>query len=138
MKKQEILRATISALIVWILGVVAFVCSYLIPVMANPETQANWVLAVALIPVTVLGARFFYKKGFRTNGLVLGTYMFGLTILLDACITVPLFIFPEGGNHFTFFGDPVFWLIGLEYIVLIALYWRIRLKEKATELNSTM
>jgi len=130
MKKPGIIRATISALIVWTIGVTAFVASYLIPLMDNPDVQANWVLVGTLIPATALGANFYFRKGFRTNGLKLGAYMFGVTILLDALITVPVFIIPEGGNHATFFGDPVFWLIGLEYIGLIAMYSQLLEKVK--------
>lgn len=133
MKKQKILRATIAALIVWVLGLSAFVSTYLFWTTANPETQANWALVLALIPATALGARFYYKKNYRTKGLKLGTYMFGIAILLDACITVPLFIIPEGGNHLAFFREPVFWLIGLEYISLIALYAQIWRKLGLTE-----
>ena len=126
-----------AALIVWAVGVTAFVCSYLVPVIANPETQANWVLALSLIPATVLGAGFYYKKGYQTKGLFLGTYMFGVTILLDACITVPVFIIPEGGDHLAFFTDPVFWLIGLEYIALIVLYAQRRGTMRLTGVDST-
>ena len=122
MKRLKFLRATISALIVWVIGVTAFVCSYMIPAMENPDIQANWVLVLTIIPATALGAGFYYKNGFHTNGLVLGSCMFGITILLDACITVPVFIVPAGGDHLSFFSDPVFWLIGLEYIGLIVLY----------------
>jgi len=44
MKKQEILRATTSALIVWIIGVTAFVASHLISLMENPSAPgAAWV-----------------------------------------------------------------------------------------------
>jgi hypothetical protein len=125
---QQFLRATIAAMLVWIMGVTAFVLSYLVPLMENPDTQANWVLGLTLIPATALGAAFYYREGFRTNGLVLGNYMFAVTILLDALITVPVFIFPIGGDHFTFFGDPVFWLIGLEYISLIVFYAKVHVK----------
>lgn len=133
MKNPEFFRATISALITWGIGVTAFVLSYSIPLMENPDTQASWVLVLALIPATALGAGYYFKKGYRTNGRVLGTYMFGATILLDACITVPVFIIPDGGNHATFFGDPMFWLIGVEYIGLIMLYAQIRARMRQTE-----
>jgi len=136
MEKLKIRRASLSALIVWVLGITAYVGSYLVPVLADPETQANWVLALALIPATALGAGIYYRKGYRTKGWVLGTYMFGLTILLDAGITVPVFIIPEGGNHLAFFTDPVFWLIGLEYIGLIALYSQKRGKSRLTGVES--
>ena len=126
MKKTGSVRAAISALIVWVIGITALVASYSIPLMENPDAQASWVLVVALIPATALGAVYYYRMGLQTNGLVLAAYMFGVTILLDACITVPVFIFPEGGNHATFFGDTVFWLIGLEYIGLIVLYAQMK------------
>ncbi|EAR14844.1 hypothetical protein [Robiginitalea biformata] len=130
MKKMKFLRATISALIVWAIGVTAYVCSYMIPLMENPDTQANWVLTLALIPATALGASYFYMGGFRINGLILGAFMFGVTILLDACITVPVLIVPAGGDHLSFFSDPVFWLIGLEYVGLIVLYAQTIVKMK--------
>ena len=126
MKRILLSRGAISALIIWIIGVTAFVSSYSIPLMEDPDAQANWALVLVLIPATALGAGFYYKKGGRTNGFALGTYMFLITILLDASITVPVFIWPVGGNHVSFFGDPIFWLIGLEYISLIALYGKLR------------
>ncbi len=77
---------------------------------------------LSLIPATALGAWFYYNKNYTAKGLVLGSLMFGFTILLDAFITVPLFVTPKGGSHIEFFTDPVFWIIGLEYVGLIVLY----------------
>lgn len=126
MKTLSISKATISAIIVWTLGVTAYAGSYFIPIMEDPDLQANWVLSIALIPATVLGAHLYFRRGYRTNGLLLGSFMFLVTILLDACITVPVFIIPNGGDHLSFFGDPGFWLIGLEYIMVVTAYWLIR------------
>jgi len=137
MKDLNIKRASFSAVIVWTIGVTAFVTSYFVPVMNDPDAQANLVLSVALVPATILGARFYYHKGFGTNGFLVGGYMFLVTILLDACITVPVFIFPAGGDHLTFFGDPGFWLIGLEYISVIAVYWTIQYKVRTTNISQT-
>jgi len=128
MKKLDIKRATLSAMMVWVLGVSAFVTSYFIPIMEDPDEQANWVLTLALIPATFLGAYFYFRKGQVTNGMVLGIYMFLVTIVLDACITVPVFIIPYGGDHLSFFGDPGFWIIGIEYICFITLFRTISLK----------
>lgn len=138
MKDLNVKRASLSAVIVWTLGVAAFVTSYFIPVMNDPDAQANFVLSVALIPATIFGARFYYHKGFGTNGFLVGGYMFLLTILLDACITVPVFIIPAGGNHLTFFGDPEFWLIGLEYICVVAFYWTIQYKVRTTSTSQAI
>jgi len=126
MKTLSIKNASVSAIMVWILGVAAYLGSYYVPVLDNPEVQANLVLSFTLIPASILGAYVYYRKGFRTNGLLLGSFMFLVSVLLDAVITVPVFIAPYGGDHLSFFGDPVFWLIGLEYITVVSMYWVIR------------
>jgi len=57
---------------------------------------------------------------------MLGVAMFLVAGLLDALITVPVFIIPAGGTYASFFGDPGFWLIGLLYIITVAGYARYR------------
>ena len=120
MQTINLRRATIASFIIWILGVSAFVGSYYIPLMENLDEQANWFLTVALIPAILIGVYVYYRKSSRTNGLLLGGFMFFLTILLDAMITVPLFIIPAGGDHLSFFGDPGFWMLGIEYMLRVA------------------
>ena len=93
--------------------------------MSNPEAQANLVLGIAIIPAAMLGARFYYRRKYETNGFILGAFMFLVAMVLDAMITVPLFIIPNGGNHIDFFTDPGFWVIGLEYILSVVVYWQI-------------
>lgn len=135
MKDLDFKRASYSAFIVWTLGVAAFATSYFIPVMDDLDAQANWVLSFAIIPATIFGARLYYLKGYRTNGFALGAYMFFITMILDACITVPVFIIPFGGDHLNFFGDPSFWLIGVEYISVITAYWAIYQANGSTRIS---
>ena len=125
MKSINIKSAIISATLIWTLGVIAYVTSYLVPVMSDPDVQANWVLSIAIIPIAALGAHIYYRKGHQTNGLVLGASMFLVAIILDAIITVPVFIIPNRGNHITFFTDSGFWLIAMEYIAVVAAYRQI-------------
>lgn len=125
---MEIKRALIATVIVWILGVAAFIVSHFVKIMDNPELQANMVLILVLIPGVILGTKFYYKNGAQTNGFKLGFFMFLITICLDALITVPIFIIPEGGSHLSFFGDPWFWFIGLEYILVVGIYYLFRIK----------
>lgn len=124
-------RAITSGLIIWILGVASFIASFFIPIMGDPELQANIVLMIAIIPCTILGARFYYKKGHTTHGLKLGVFLFLIAIVLDAIITVPVFIMPEGGNHLEFFTEPGFWLIGVEYVGTVFVYWRFAIAQKS-------
>ncbi len=125
MKSLSLKFVFIAGLIAYSLGVSAFVGSFFVPVMSDPEIQANLVLAIAIIPAAILGARFYYQRSPDTNGFVLGASMFSIAMVMDALITVPIFIIPAGGNHITFFTDPGFWFIGLEYVLAVAVYWRI-------------
>ena len=130
MKNFKLKSVVISAIIVWILAVLAFIASYFFPVMSDPDLQANWVLSIFLIPAATLGAHIYYRKGYKTNGFVLGISMFLVAMVLDALFTVPFLIMPYGGTYLSFFSDPGFWLIAVEYISIVAAYWQI---EKAVE-----
>jgi len=132
MRTVNIKRASFSALIIWVMGVSAFVGSFYFPLMDNADEQANWFLSIVLIPAILIGVYFYNKNGLRTSGLHLGAYMFLLTIFLDAMLTVPIFIIPTGGDHLSFFGDPGFWVLGIAYILLVVIAnWMFRRKLKA-------
>lgn len=137
MKDINIKSVILSASIVWTLAVIAFVASYFVPVMSDPDVQANWVLSIALIPSALIGAHIYYRKGHETNGFVLGASMFLVAMVLDAIITVPFLIMPYGGNYMTFFTDPGFWLIAVEYVSVVAGYWQIEKAVKSTRLTKS-
>ncbi len=123
---MSITRAFFAAILIWTLGVSAYVASFSFQLLENPDVQANIVLLFSLVPITYLGASFYYRKGFPTHGFKLGAFLFGIAMLLDAAITVPVFIIPAGGNHLTFFTDPGFWIIAVVYISVVVIYWRTR------------
>ncbi len=127
MKNLNFKHALISSSVVYILGITAYAGSFFVPLMEDPELQANLVLMVAIVPVVLLGSHIYYRRGYTTNGLVLGAVMFMGAIILDATITVPVFIIPYGGNHLSFFSDPGFWLIGLEYVAVVIVYSKFKL-----------
>jgi len=130
MKNLNLKYVIISSVIVYVLGILAFVGSYFAPIMENPDLQANIVLMAAIIPAAYLGAYLYYRRGYTTHGVVLGAAMFSSAIVLDAIITVPVFIIPNGGNHLSFFGDPGFWLIGFEYVAVVATYWQLKVAKQ--------
>lgn len=137
MKEINLKSVIISASIAWTLAVIAFFASYFVPVMSDPDLQANWVLSIAIIPSTLVGAHIYYRKGHRTNGFVLGASMFLVAMILDALITVPFLIMPYGGNYLTFFTEPGFWLIGVEYVSVVAGYWQIEKAVRPTRLTKS-
>ena len=137
MKNIQIKSIFISAVIVWTIGVAAFAASYFVPLMSDADLQANWVLSLTLIPSAALGAHIYYRNGHKTNGFVLGASMFLVTMILDALITVPVFIVPYGGDHISFFTNLGFWLIAAEYVSVVAAYWQIEKAVKSTRKTRT-
>ncbi len=131
MKNLNLKHALISSLVVYIIGILVFVGSYFVPIIDDPDLQANIALMVAIIPAAYAGAYLYYRRGYKTHGFLLGTVLFSSAIILDAIITVPVFIIPFGGNHLTFFGDPGFWLIGFEYVTVVAAYWKFKVAKQA-------
>ncbi|WP_109831808.1 DUF5367 family protein [Reichenbachiella versicolor] len=113
------IRAVIIAIIVWILGVALYTIGLTIDLMANKELQGNIVVALAILPLSMCGAKVYYRNGSLANGLVLGVLMFIVTAFLDGLVTVPFFIIPEGGSYSSFYGDVGFWLIGMEYVGVV-------------------
>ena len=71
--------------------------------------------------VATVGARYYYLHA-EGKGVVLGLFMFAVAGSLDAIITVPLLIMPAGGSYKSFYGDPGFWVIGIEYVAAVTLY----------------
>ncbi|QGY44700.1 hypothetical protein GM418_13795 [Maribellus comscasis] len=131
MKNINLKHVIISCLVVYVLGILAFLGSYYVPIMEDPDLQANIVLMAAIIPTAYFGAYLYYRRGNTTQGFVLGSVLFSSAIVLDAIITVPVFIIPNGGNHLAFFGDPGFWLIGFEYVAVVAAYWKLKVTKQA-------
>lgn len=126
---MNIKRLFFAAAIAWVLGVSAYTASFFFNILEDAALQANVVLMFALIPSAIVGTRYYYRREDMTNGFVLGAGMFVIVMCFDALITVPVFIIPRGGSYLTFFADPGFWLLALEYILVVGLYtlWRKRL-----------
>ena len=138
MKNIHLKTTIIAALMVYIIAIIAFVSSYLFPVMDDPDLQANFVLSLIIIPAALIGAYIYYRNGHQTNGFILGVSMFMIAIIMDALVTVPFFIIPYGGNYVSFFTDPGFWLIGLEYISVVTVYSHIKKDTIRMKFNSTL
>ncbi|MGI9546420.1 MAG: DUF5367 family protein [Flavobacteriaceae bacterium] len=123
---MDTIRVILAGILVWILGVCAFITSYTLPVLEDLELQSNIALAIAIIPAAWLGARVYYLKGNKTNGFLVGLFMVLVAVVLDALITVPFLIIPNGGGFSEFFTTASFWLIASEYYLIVLLYWYLR------------
>lgn len=109
------------AILVWIIGVSFYLLSYYIPVLDDPERQANIVLAAGIIPSVCLGSYLFYKRGQMKASTLAVTFVLS-AIFLDAMVTVPVFVIPSGGSYSAFFSDPIFYVIAVE-LFLVTYYF---------------
>ena len=121
-------RAITSGILIWILIFINFTIFSFIPVIKNSELQQNLILYVLLIPIVIVGMKYYYKKGNKTNGLTLGVILSITSLLLDASITVPFVIIPHGGNYNDFFVNPLLWITTAELILISFFYWKTKIK----------
>ncbi len=68
MKNLNLKHAILSSLVVYIFGIIAFVGSYFVPIMEDPDLQANIVLMAAIVPAAYLGAYLYYRRGYTSHG----------------------------------------------------------------------
>ncbi|NAY92228.1 hypothetical protein GTQ34_09880 [Muricauda sp. JGD-17] len=128
-------RAIIIGTIIWALGVSVYSLSFLANIMEDAQQQANLVLFIAVMPLVWFGSKLYYKKGNSMHGYFVGQTFFLVAAALDALITVPFLVIPNGGSYFEFFTDMGFWLIGLEFIVTATLYWYAKVYTKSQTTN---
>lgn len=127
-------RAIGIGILIWILGVSTYALSFYLPIMDDKEQQANAVLFMAVIPLVWVGSWMYYKKGGNMNGWKFGQILFLTSVTMDALVTVPFLIIPNGGSYYTFFTDLGFWLIALEFMTVTLLYWYIKVQMKLNKL----
>ena len=133
---MKYLRAISIGIIIWVIGVSVFTLSSYISILEDAEQQANTLLFISVIPLVWFGAKQYYKKDTNTHGYWVGQTFFLTATALDALITVPVFVIPNGGSYYQFFTDVGFWLIGFEFITIAVLYWYI--KEGFKKKNQTI
>lgn len=125
---MKISKAIIIGIVNWIIGVSVYSLSFFLPVFTSPELQANVCLAIVLAILGWFGAGFYYKDQIQPHGLIPTLVLAAVAIILDALITVPMLIIPAGGSYIQFFGDFTFWLLIIEYLLVVLLYWRFKVK----------
>ncbi len=121
-------RTLVSGAMIWVLIFITFTVMSFIPTIKDSELQQNLILYVLLIPIVILGTKFYYKSGAKTNGLLLGIAMSTIGLILDALISVPYVIIPHGGSYESFFINPLLFITSIEYILIVFVYWTKKVK----------
>ena len=124
------LRAIGIGIIIWTIGISVYNLSFTIKIVEDAQQQANMLLFVAVMPLVWFGAKQYYKKDTNTHGYWVGQSFFLTATALDALITVPFFVIPNGGSYYLFFTDIGFWIIGFEFLIIAVLFWYIKVGNK--------
>lgn len=119
-------RAILIGIAIWIIAILFYSISYYVHVFEDADTQANIVLFVVVMPLVWLGCFYYYKNDSKTHGFKVGQTLLLTAVVLDALITVPAFVIPNGGNHYSFFTSLGFWIIAFEFLIVATLYWYVR------------
>jgi hypothetical protein len=123
------LRAVLSGSMVWAFVFSIFAVFSFIPGIKDSQMQQGLIVGAFMLPFAYLGASFHYKKGDKTHGLTIGFIMVAIALVLDALITVPFVEIPyHGSSYVKFYTNPLLWIIVVENMAIIYLYWKLKIK----------
>ena len=128
-------RAILIGTAIWILGVSLYSVSFYVPLMDDLEQQANMVLFLVVMPLVWAGSALYYKKDRKTHGLKVGQAFLLTSVGLDAAITVPFLMIPNGIDHYAFFTSMGFWIIAIEFLLVVVLFYYTRVYPKTINLK---
>lgn len=81
--------------------------------------RPEYVLGICIIPTYFIWTSFYYREKTKIKGIVFALISALIAVFLDGVITVPLFETPEGRSYGDFYGNPLFWILMLEIIVVV-------------------
>lgn len=123
------IRIILVGSLVWLMVFITFTFLGFIPGVKDSQTQQGIIVGVFIIPIAYLGAFLYYKKGDKTNGFLIGLITSCIALILDAIITVPLVMIPNNGSYYSFFTNPVLWILVLINISVPYFYWKTKVEK---------
>ncbi|WP_138433978.1 DUF5367 family protein [Winogradskyella algicola] len=123
-------RAIVIGFIIWMIAIICYIVAGSIATTQQLKHLPGTVLFIVVMPLVWFGAKFYYKNDNKTHGYWVGQTMLLTAAALDALITVPVYIIPMGGSHYSFFTALEFWIIAFEFLAIATLYWYIRVYPK--------
>lgn len=123
-------RAIASGLFVWSCVSLSFFLLGQISLIEDSFLAQAFIVMICISFYAFFGAQFYYKKGYKTNGFIIGIIMSGTALLLDACITVPFVEIPNRRSYQHFFTSAFLWILVLVTVFTDYLYWRNKIKLK--------
>ncbi|MBF4464234.1 DUF5367 family protein [Flavobacterium sp. LC2016-12] len=125
---MHFLRGMLSGLFVWTCVSLSFYILGSIPVIKDSFFAQAFIVMIVISFYVFLAAQFYYKKGYQTNGMIVGIIIAGTALLLDIFITVPFVEIPNGRSYQSFFSSPVLWILVLITVFTVYFYWKKNVK----------
>jgi hypothetical protein len=125
---MKIGRAILAGSLVWFFVFSVFAVFSFVPSIKDSALLQALIIGILIIPFAIFGTTFYYKKGDDTNGLTIGFVMIVTALILDVLITVPLVEIPYNNSSYkAFFTNPLLWMLVVENLAVIFLYWKFKL-----------
>lgn len=122
------LRGMLAGLFVWLCVSISFYVLGNIPLLKDSFFMQAFIVMICISFYAFLGAQFYYKKGYQTNGITTGILISGTALLLDVFITVPFVEIPNGRSYQSFFSSPILWILILTTVLTVYFYWKKNIK----------
>lgn len=120
------IRAILAGALVWVFVFTSFVILGFLPIIKDSQNLQALLVCVFIIPFTIFVASIYYKNGNNNNGFVVGLKMVVTALILDALITVPFVVIPDGGSYCSFFTYPLLWVLVIVNLSTVYFYWKLK------------
>lgn len=121
-------RLIITGLMMWVLILTVFIVLLMLPITKDSPALQNTVLCVLVAPIALLGAKLYYQSNDQSSGIQVGIALVAVSLIMDAIITTPFIIIPQGGSYLEFYTSGILWLVVAENIAIVYLYQRLNIR----------
>jgi len=125
------MRPLLAGTIVWSLIFSSFLLMSILPEFQESKNLQNITILILIVPFVILANRFYYRDNNQLNGFYLGFLIIICCLVLDALITLPLVILPEGGSYSEFYTDPGLIIMGAEILLVSYFYFFFRYRKSS-------
>jgi len=122
------LRGVLSGLFVWTCVSLSFYVLGSIPLIQDSFYWQAFIVMICISFYAFLATQFYYKKEYKTNGIITGFLISGTALLMDVMITVPFVEIPNGRSYQSFFSSPILWILVLTTVCTVYFYWKKNIK----------
>jgi len=127
---MKYLKILLPGTIVWLCVSVSFYILSFVPLINGSFKSQAIIVMIFIVLYANESALFYYKKGIKLHGLLLGIIMSLTALLLDALITVPFIEIPNGRSYYSFFSSSVLWILASINSITVYCFWRMKIKSK--------